>query len=273
MFQYSISQWILEEKNLEDVLISLKNYGYKGIELTGEPNDMDSSYIKSLLHKHNMTCTSICGRYPSTRDLSSDKDEIGENAVQYLKDCIDFAEQVDAPYIIVLPSALEKLEPDVDYETDWKASVSRVKEAAEYAGKKGVTLIIEAINRYETFLVNTLSKAIKFMNDVNHPSVKIMADVFHMNIEEESIAKSLYQAAPYLKHVHIADNTRQAPGYGKINFKEILGILMDIGYQGCLTMEYLPAHKQQADEKQLMKLSIDYLKLIELFTHSNNNKK
>lgn len=269
MFKYSITQWIMEDKTVKDILICLKKYGYKGIELKGEPNSLDSSYIKSLLQKYEMTCTSICGRYPSTRDLSSDNEETGANAIQYIKDCIDFAEEVNAPYLIVVPSAIGKLVPDVDYDSDWNSSVTRVRKAAEYASMKGITILVEAINRYETFLVNTIPKAIQFMNDVNHASVKIMADVFHMNIEEYDITQSLYQAAPHLKHVHLADNTRQAPGYGNINFKYILSTLMDIGYKGSLTMEYLPTNNQFTSEEEIMRLSINYLKLMELFIQGN----
>ena len=46
--------------------------------------------------------------------------------------------------------------------------------------------------------------------------------------------------APYLMHVHIADNTREAAGLGSTNFKEMFYVLKDIGYEGPITMEFMP---------------------------------
>lgn len=72
------------------------------------------------------------------------------------------------------------------------------------------------------------------------PSVKIMADLFHMNIEERNNCDSIRKVSPYLIHVHIADNTREAAGLGKTNFEEVLAVLNEINYKGPLTMEFLP---------------------------------
>lgn len=67
-----------------------------------------------------------------------------------------------------------------------------------------------------------------------------MADLFHMSLEERDIPRSLRMIAKHLVHVHIADNTREAAGLGSTDFRAALRTLMDIGYCGSLTMEFMP---------------------------------
>ena len=67
-----------------------------------------------------------------------------------------------------------------------------------------------------------------------------MADLFHMNIEERNHTEALRMIAPYLIHVHIADNTREAAGLGQTDFGPIMKTLAEIGYEGSITMEFLP---------------------------------
>lgn len=157
---------------------------------------------------------------------------------------------------------------------------NNILEAAEYAKTKNIVFVIEAINRYETYFLNTLTKAFHFVKSVNHPSVRMMADVFHMNIEENSLSESLYMIKDYLMHVHFADNTREPPGMGHTDFYEVLRTLKKIGYQGSLTMEFMnrtsdPYSMQDVDTKsqvmdQYAKKAIQYIRKVEKTVDQEN---
>src|SRR5690606_4269170 len=110
----------------------------------------------------------------------------------------------------------------------------------ECASHQHITLALEAINRYETFLVNNLNLAKRFVHDVNSNNVKIMADLFHMNLEERNMIEALKKISADLIHVHIADNTREAAGLGLIDFAPVMAFLKNINYKGYITMEFLP---------------------------------
>ena len=134
-------------------------------------------------------------------------------------------------------------------------------------------LAVEAINRYETYFANTLEKAQRLVREIDHPAVKLMADLFHMSLEERDIPQSLRMIADQLVHVHIADNTREAAGLGSTDFKAALRTLLDIGYKGSLTMEFMPrlANPYESGalstQSELMdtyaKQSIDYMRCME----------
>ena len=97
--------------------------------------------------------------------------------------------------------------------------------------------------------------------------------MFHMSLEENNIGTSLRMIADELMHVHIADNTREAAGLGNTDFKEMLYVLRDIGYQGPLTMEFMPrlanpyASGEMETKSKLMdryaEQSIRYMKCLE----------
>ncbi len=240
MFQYSATQWIFGNEELETSLHRLKKYGYSGVELAGEPDTVDIEHTKDLLEKYDMVCTSICGIYKPERDLSSADETTRKKAVQYVKDCIDMAEQLNAPTLIVVPTFVEKVKPETNAKDEWNNAVKSIQEAGLYAEKKGVNLAIEALNRYETYLVSNLESAVKLVKEINIDCVNIMADLFHMSIEERNMVESLKKISKYLVHVHIADNTREAAGLGQTNFEPVISFLNEIDYKGYITMEFLP---------------------------------
>jgi D-psicose/D-tagatose/L-ribulose 3-epimerase len=240
MFNYSVTQWIYGDENLEDSLKRLKTFGYQGVELAGEPCVTDIEETKKLLNEYNLECSSICGIYNPERDLSSRDSRVRQNGILYVKKCIDMAKELGSKTVIIVPTYVGKLSPEVELETEWQNAILSVKEAGKYAMDKNITLSLEALNRYETYLVNNLDLGLRFIEEVDVESVKIMADLFHMSIEERNMTKAIKKIAEHLVHVHIADNTREAAGLGQTDFAPIISLLKDLNYKGYITMEFLP---------------------------------
>ncbi|UVI27593.1 sugar phosphate isomerase/epimerase family protein [Paenibacillus spongiae] len=240
MFSYSATQWIFGKEELKTSFERLRRFGYDGIELAGEPDTTDLDMVQVLMREHGLTCTSICGIYTAERDLTHQDAAIRSAAVHYVKDCIDMAAQLGAKVVIVVPTAVGRTSPYTSPEKEWEFAVESLREAGAYAASKGVRIAIEALNRFETYLVNKLETANKLAEQINHPYVGIMADLFHMNIEERDHVQALQMIARHLVHVHIADNTREAAGLGQTDFTAIVRTLIEIGYNGALTMEFLP---------------------------------
>ena len=274
MYHIGMTQWIVGDEPLEVSCERMQRYGYDGIEFAAEPYSLDAQDCLSLMDKYGLDCRSLCGIFGEDRDRT-DAGSAGRRAVQYLKDSTDFAVRVGAKIIIVVPSPVGRTaKPEgVSVEELTENAVKNIREAADYAEQKGVRFAIEAINRYETWFVNTLSKAMEFVNRVDHPAVGIMADLFHMSIEENSMVDSLYMIRDHLLHVHIADNTREPAGMGTTDFKEILRALRRIGYEGSLTMEFMyrladPYSAQQMNTQQKLmdryaQQAIDYIRMAE----------
>ena len=244
--QHSISNWIYATEDLEKSLQRLAKYKYDAVELEGEPDKekYEPKKVKKMLQQYELKVSSIAGMYlwkdEIKRDLASSDKKIREQTIIYLFKCIDYAQLMGAKLVIVVPAAVSKLTPSLSKKEDWKNSVKAVQEVAKYAEKKDILLAVEPINRYETYLVNSIQDALYYAREVNSSHVKIMADTFHMNIEERDIQEAIRIAGNNLINVHIADSNRCSVGRGHINFKALIKALKEINYQYALTLEPLP---------------------------------
>jgi len=120
---------------------------------------------------------------------------------------------------------------------EWKWGVDSMRQVAEHAGRVGVTLGVECLNRFETYLLNTHADAARFVKDVGHPNCRMMYDTFHANIEEKSIAGAIRDCADVCCHVHISENDRSTPGTGNVRWAENFDTLKEVGYDGWLMIE------------------------------------
>ena len=120
---------------------------------------------------------------------------------------------------------------------EWKWAVESMQATAEYAGQVGVTLAVEALNRFECYLLNTAADTARFCRDVNHPACMAMYDTFHSHIEEKSTPEAIRAMEGLLAHVHISENDRSTPGSGNVRWDETFDTLAEIGYDGPLVIE------------------------------------
>ncbi len=109
--------------------------------------------------------------------------------------------------------------------------------AADRAEAEGVELVIEPLNRFECHLCNTLEQAAALAARVGHSAVGVMVDSFHAHIEERNTPAAVRAAGAAIRHVHLSENHRGAPGSGQVGFAAVLAALRDIGYDGDLVVE------------------------------------
>jgi D-psicose/D-tagatose/L-ribulose 3-epimerase len=120
---------------------------------------------------------------------------------------------------------------------EWKWGVDSMKQVADHAGKVGVKLAVEYLNRFEIYLLTCAQDAIRFVREVNHPNCRTMYDTFHANIEEKNVAATIREIAPVCGHVHISENDRSTPGQGGVNWKATFDALKEVNYNGWLVVE------------------------------------
>jgi sugar phosphate isomerase/epimerase len=143
--------------------------------------------------------------------------------------------------VIIRPAPFGKTSPTSDEASEWAWAVDGIRQSADYGAQKNIKFCIEAWNRYETYFGNTIVQVLKLRNAVDRPNVGVMGDSFHMAIEERSVPEAYRIAGKHLFHVHFADSNRAAPGAGHTDFGPILRTLKEIGYDGYIAFELLPA--------------------------------
>lgn len=254
---FFVNNWIFGSTGLKDVIARISKIGYDGIELVGEPDEYDVKKVKSLCRDFGVRVASICGMHPGPnkgdlRALCHPALPERKKAIDYVNRCVDMAAALNARSVLVVPSLVGEPAYFVSRKEDLKRATESLALAGKYAGKMKIMLTIEPINRYEVGLVNSLDEAISLAKEIGNPYVRIMGDTFHMQMEEsDGIPNAIRRAGGcWFNHLHCADNTRQAPGKGTMNWKEIIRALYDIDYQGVMSLEPLPKGASPYDARK-----------------------
>src|SRR5256885_7022666 len=145
-----------------------KKWGFESVEIPIEdPSHIDPAHVKAELDKAGLVCGSVCACMGPDRDLRGTP-EAQETGKKYLKALIDQAVDLGhAKMIGPVYSAVgraDAVEPK-EYQQQWKTVVKHLKEIAKHAEKKGITIALEPLNRFETDFINTPAHGLKMIAD------------------------------------------------------------------------------------------------------------
>lgn len=237
----SACEWIFGGRPLDAILRLLRASGYDGIELMGEPDRRDADRLGADVRAAGLTVsgtTAICNWPTEDRDLANPDAGVRRRAVEYFKGCVDLAAAVGAPVVGLIPAAVGRLDALTSYDREWRWAVEGAREIALHAGENGVAVGVEAINRYETFLVNRLDQALEFIAEIDVAGTGVIADAFHMQLEERDSGEAVERAGARLVALHIADSNRLGLGHGQLALAPVLEAARKIGFDGPFVMEF-----------------------------------
>lgn len=226
-------------ESFKSITEKLKQIGYDGIEVFMAEQDVNAyKRLGNHLQSIGLESTCVLGLGPDENPVSSSK-TIRDKAVERLKHAIDCAHAIDSK-IVCGPfhsafADFSNRHPPEDQEYGWSAEV--LNKAGEYAAQANIVMTVEALNRFECYLCNTMDQLTRLVNRAAHPNVKAMFDTHHANIEEKKIETAIKKVAPVLAHVHISENDRGTPGDGHVPWDETFSTLAAIKYNGWLTIE------------------------------------
>ena len=223
--------------NLLPVLEKLKGMGYDGIEIPVFNLDLDYAAWGKRFDDLGLARTAVTVRNVDDNPIDASP-AVRAKGIAATCRTLDCCAAVGATTLVgPYHSALGHFSGAGPTTDEWKRGVESMRPVAEHAGKVGVMLGVECLNRFETYLLNTHADSARFVREVNHPNCRMMYDTFHANIEEKNIEAALRSCADVLCHVHISENDRSTPGSGDIKWAETFDALKAIGYDGWLMIE------------------------------------
>jgi sugar phosphate isomerase/epimerase len=241
LIRYGYSVLPYGDEPLDQSFARVARYGYDTIELLADPERFDADEVNRLQARHRLKAASLCMLYGPATDVVSADPEIRAAARRYILTMLDEASKCGVEIVPITPTACMKIVPEAPREQEWEWARATIRAAAEAGQQRGIRIVIEPWNRYETYLINRIEQAVQMVRDVDHPNVGIKGDLFHMNIEERDIADAIRTAGPLLWHLDVADSTRAAPGVGHTDMVAVGRALRAIGFGGILNFELLPA--------------------------------
>ena len=223
--------------DLIPALESLKSMGFDGVELPIFNLDLDYAAWGKRLDELGLERTAVTVRGEDDNPISPDA-KVRQQGIDNTKKTLDCCAAAGATHLVgPYHSALGVFSGQGPTDDEWKWGVDSMRPVAEQAGKVGVTLAVECLNRFETYLLNTHADSARFVKEVNHPNCRMMYDTFHANIEEKSIAGAIRACSDVLCHVHISENDRSTPGSGNVRWDENFDTIKEVGYDGWLMIE------------------------------------
>ena len=143
--------------------------------------------------------------------------------------------------------------PDVPEGEQRACLVDNLRYAADRLGEHGLFLMVEPVNDRDVpgFFLTGTRQALELLDEVGRPNVRLQYDAYHMQVMEGNLTQTLRAVLPRIGHVQIADVPgRHQPGTGEIRYPFVLRALDESGYQGFVSLEYVPLGSTEESLRQ-----------------------
>jgi D-psicose/D-tagatose/L-ribulose 3-epimerase len=223
--------------DLAPIIRTVADLGYDGVEtsLLGMTTEKAGA-VRTIAEDAGLEITCTTGLSASA-DVSSSDPAIRAEGLAYLRWAFDTATALGshmlsgvlyAPWGAFAPGGkAERTDRSIDA---WRSL------APELEGRD-LRIALEAINRFETDMLNTAGEALAMTRAIGSPSIGVLLDIFHLNIEEKDIGAAIRSAGSELFHFHVSDNDRSVPGSGHAPWDDAVTGLRSTGYDGWIVAE------------------------------------
>lgn len=237
--QFALPERWRDDRDLGSTLDGLRQLGFSGVELNiADPFSLDWTDLFAFLKEHGLAMFRFAsGLTAKTRSLSlSAADD--ETRLRSVAACRQMLRALAGTNIGIILGYL-KGPVATDRAGARRRFALSLADLVPDAAAHGVPLVVEATNRYESSVANSLDDTAELLPPppARGRWAQILPDTFHMNIEERDGPGALERHAALFSSIHLSDNNRLFPGRGAIDFASIIGNLRRIGWKGFCAIE------------------------------------
>ena len=245
------------------------DHGVAGIELgvfnvSNDELRRQADEINGVLPISSVCANATPDGTPMFHFLDADKSK-RRASIDGSKEILKFCGEVGAVGQIVPPIFGGPSVPDLSpafsvAELEDKLMLEAARELGPFAAEYKTLFMLEPLNRYEQHYLRKQSDGMRIMDEADVAGIGLLSDFFHMSIEETDTPAAFAAAKGYTTAIHLADNTRQEPGTGDIDFVASFKVLKANGYDGF--MAYECGISGSGDEEKAANLvkSLDYVR-------------
>ena len=223
--------------------------GYQYVELwlaaphfsLDEITEEDMVQLKKELDHRGLTCVCVTPEqcsYPVNYGISDER--LRRRSIDFFKKAIDTAAVIGAPRVLVTSG--------YDYFCNdriigWEQTRKSLKELAQYAAPKGITLVLEALLHTTTRTVNTSDDIVAMLDQVGEPNIVGMLDFSQMLGNGETVEKFTATLGDKLQYLHVVDGNgtgHLSLGDGTNDLCHFLNVVRESGYNGFASFEICP---------------------------------
>jgi fructoselysine 3-epimerase len=191
-------------------------------------------------------------------NIASKSAAVRKRSLTYYENNIELAAELGTNYMLMTAGTGPFNEEAAPY---WEISCESLARLASKAEQAGVTLLLEALQKFESNIINRSDQLKIMLQEVNSPSLKGMLDLVGMHARGEGIQDYLTNIGE-ICHIHLIDGTPTGhiiPGEGQLPLKEYIRQITEVGYEGYYALE-LCSSKYFLDPHQAVAASLEYVK-------------
>jgi fructoselysine 3-epimerase len=274
-FKYAFNTWCygsfpvwVPAYPLDEVIRRLARIGYDGIEIGcaaphAWPAHLDKARrqaLRELMNAEGLKCSSLLpapGGGPGNNPASPLAEERKATIAHY-KEVVDLARDLGSDKVLYI-AGWRIFGTEQAQAWDW--SLTALREIAEHAADRGVTIAIEPTSA-DSNLVDTGGEALQLREQSGKNNVGVMFDTYHALYRNEPSSDYVYEMAPHLAHVHFADTDRLPPGEGAVDWYSVMQALKDTNFDGYVTME-IGFNTRRAEPDRYARSALTFLKGLE----------
>jgi sugar phosphate isomerase/epimerase len=136
-------------------------------------------------------------------------------------------------------------------------TVKGMRELAQYAASRHVTIVLEQLNTRETshpmkghpgYQGDDIDYCAEIVRQVDSPHAKLLFDVYHVAIMNGDVIRRIRQYGKWIGHIHTAGVPGRAEldGGQEIHYPGVMRALLEIDYQGYVGQEFIPTRDPAA---------------------------
>ena len=225
--------WTFGDLPLVTIARKTAELGLDGVELLGDLSRYSAREAKDILASAGLEIFSLT---PTDADLAHPDETIRGQGVDYYLQLLDFAAELGGP-LVSCHGLVGRVAALTSMDQEMALLASSVQHIAKAAQDRGLRVVFEVLNRYETHTINTCQQAVEFIDGLAVANMGVLLDAYHMNIEESQPIKAIQEAGRLLWLYHAADSNRQALGRGHADFVGQVHELQAVSYTGPIILE------------------------------------
>ncbi|WP_214227849.1 sugar phosphate isomerase/epimerase family protein [Pedobacter sp. B4-66] len=236
-FGASLLSWILPEWKAKEGAYAIQKTaaaGFDLLEILLPPSmEIDTATVRKQLADSNIQA--VCSfNLPTDCHIPF----YPEKAYNALKSALHKASELESEILAgVLHSSIGVFSGSMRTASETETVVQVLSASAAYAAKFGITMCLEPINRYESYVCTSAAEVLEWIDLIGSPALALHLDTFHMNIEEDNFRDPVISAGRHLRHLHITESNRGMPGEGNVHWDDLFESLANIKYNGALVLE------------------------------------
>ena len=225
--------------NIEDAPFAhAAGYDFIECRVTALLPETDEATVAPILAQHKASPLPVAAFNvfvpKEIKIVGPDVDE--ERLWRYVDNGLARVKQIGAKIVVFGSGAARAIPDGFSTQEARRQTIRFLHHVADAAERNGITVVIEPLNRKETNTIFTVDEGVELARAVNRPTIQVLADFYHMDEEQEPL-RHLSEYAAWIKHIHVADTERRAPGTGHYPYGEFAEYLSQTRYDGMVSIE------------------------------------